>query len=327
VLYLYLYEMKARKNEKRKGDHMSTYRYLLLDVFTDRPFGGNPLAVFPDAQGIDAKTMQAIAKEFNLSETTFVLPPTEKGVDYHVRIFTPTAELPMAGHPTVGTAFVLARERMKVQQQQPTTLFLQEGVGIIPVTLEWNTPPAPKITMQQLRPMFGPRFENATLLASILSLEPEDVMSNVPIEVVSCGVPFLIVPIKTLQAVQSISFQQRLWQQEFAHLTPEILVFTQQTQTAEASVHCRMFAPALGIAEDPATGSANGPLGAYLVHYGLVPSQSLTVSLLSEQGFEMGRPSLMSITIEHVDQEIRSVRVGGHCVFMGEGVFALDVHE
>jgi trans-2,3-dihydro-3-hydroxyanthranilate isomerase len=256
-----------------------------------------------------------------------VLPPTEKGADYHIRIFTPTAELLMAGHPTVGTAFVLAREQMKAQQQQPTTLFLQEGVGIIPVTLEWDTLSAPKITMQQLRPTFGPRSENPTLLASVLSLEPEDVMSNVPIEVVSCGVPFLIVPIKTLQAVQRISFQQSLWQQELAHLTPEILVFTQQTQTPEATVHCRMFAPALGIAEDPATGSANGPLGAYLVRYGLVPFQTQTVSLLSEQGFEMGRPSLMYVTIDHVDQEICGVRVGGHCVFIGEGVLALDGHE
>jgi len=305
---------------------MSNYRYLLLDVFTDRPFGGNPLDVFPDAQGIDSKTMQAIAKEFNLSETTFVLPPVEKSADYHVRIFTPAAELPMAGHPTVGTAFVLARERMKVQRQQ-TTLFLEEGVGIIPVTLEWDTPPAPKITMQQPLPTFGPRFENPTILASVLSLEPEDLMSNVPIEVVSCGVPFLIVPVKTLQAVQRISFQQSLWQQELAHLTSEILVFTQQTQTPNATVHCRMFAPALGIAEDPATGSANGPLGAYLVRYGLVPSQAQTVSLLSEQGFEMGRPSLMYVTIDHVDQEIRGIRVGGHCVFIGEGVLDIDVHE
>jgi trans-2,3-dihydro-3-hydroxyanthranilate isomerase len=152
-------------------------------------------------------------------------------------------------------------------------------------------------------------------------------MADVPIEVVSCGVPFLIVPIKTLQAIQHIAFQQSLWQRELAHLTPEILVFTQQTQTPSATVHCRMFAPALGIAEDPATGSANGPLGAYLVRYGLVPTQSQTVSLLSEQGFEMGRPSLMSITIDHVEQEISSVRVGGHCVFIGEGALEIDVHE
>ena len=305
----------------------NNYRYLLLDVFTNRQFGGNPLAVFPDARGIDSKTMQALAKEFNLSETTFVLPPTEKSADYHVRIFTPTAELPMAGHPTVGTAFVLAREQMKAQQPSPTTLLLEEGVGIIPVTLAWNTSPAPKITMQQLLPTFGPRFENPDILASVLSLEPDDVMPDVPIEVVSCGVPFLIVPVKTLQAVQRIAFQHSLWQRELAHLTPEILVFTQQTETPETNVHCRMFAPALGIAEDPATGSANGPLGAYLVHYGLVPTQAPTISLLSEQGFEMGRPSLIDITIEHVDQQISGVRVGGYCVFIGEGVLEIDVHD
>ena len=305
----------------------NNYRYLLLDVFTDRRFGGNPLAVFPDAQGIDAKTMQAIAKEFNLSETTFVLPPGDKNADYHVRIFTPKAELPMAGHPTIGTAFVLARERMKAQQPPPTTLLLEEGIGIIPVTLAWDTPPAPKITMRQPLPTFGPRFENPDILASVLSLESADLMSNVPIEVVSCGVPFLIVPIKTLQAVQRIAFQQSLWQRELVHLTPEILVFTQQTQTPDANVHCRMFAPALGIAEDPATGSANGPLGAYLVRYGLAPTLSRTVSLLSEQGFEMGRPSLIDITIDHINKEISGVRVGGHCVFIGEGVLEIDAHD
>src|SRR5450432_114582 len=112
-----------------------------------------------------------------------------------------------------------------------------------------------------------------------------------------------------------LAFQQSLWQRELAHLTPELPVFTQQTQTPDANIHCRMFAPALGIAEDPATGSANGPLGAYLVRYGLVPTLSRTVSLLSEQGFEMGRPSLIDITIDHIDKEISGVRVGGHCVF------------
>lgn len=226
---------------------MSTYHYFLLDVFTDRPFGGNPLAVFPDAQGMSSKTMQAVAKEFNLSETTFVLPPTEKSADYHVRIFTPMAELPMAGHPTVGTAFVLARERTNAQQLPKTTLFLEEGVGIMTVTLEWDKWPAPRITMQQPLPTFGPRFNEPEVLASVLSLEPENLRLDLPMEVVSCGVPFLLVPIKNLQAIQRISFQQSLWQHTLAHFaSPHILAFTQQTQTQEAAVHCRMFAPALG---------------------------------------------------------------------------------
>jgi len=191
----------------KKEYGMSRYRYVLVDVFTDRPFGGNPLAVFPDARGIGSKTMQAIAKEFNLSETTFILPPTEQKADYRVRIFTPSAELPMAGHPTVGTAFVLTREQSSAQTQR-TTLFLEEGVGLIPVTLDWQGPHAPRITMQQPLPTFGPRFEDPNTLASVLSLEPEDLRSDAPIEVVSCGVPFLLVPVKTLQAIQRISWQQ-----------------------------------------------------------------------------------------------------------------------
>lgn len=302
---------------------MSKYHYFLVDVFTDRPFGGNPLAVFPNAQGISPRTMQAIAKEFNLSETTFVFPPTEKGAEYQVRIFTPMAELPMAGHPTVGTAFVLAREGTNAHQQQ-TTMFLEEGVGIVPVTLAWDHQPVPRITMQQPLPTFGPHFNEPNVLASVLSLEPEDIRRDLPAEVVSCGVPFLLVPVKSLQAIQHISFQQSIWQHTLASFaSPHILAFTQQTETREAAVHCRMFAPALGIAEDPATGSANGPLGCYLLRYGLVPSQNPVVSLISEQGFEIGRPSLMSITIDHAGGDIRRVSVGGHCVLMGEGV--LDI--
>lgn len=307
---------------------MSTYRYILVDVFTTHPFGGNPLAVLPDARGLSSHTMQAIAREFNLSETTFVLPPTEPSADYWVRIFTPATELPMAGHPTIGTTFVLAREQMQAAPHLPqqTMLRLEEGVGIIPVTLEWDTLHVPRITMQQPLPTFGPRFEEPERLAAILGLDPSDLRSDLPMEVVSCGVPFLLVPVKDLQAIGRISFQQGLWQQTLAHFaSPHILVFTQQTQTPEASVHCRMFAPAMGIAEDPATGGGNGPLGSYLVQYGLVPAQERVVSLISEQGFEMGRPSLMYITVEHTDGTIQTVSVGGHCVFMAEG--RLEIHE
>jgi trans-2,3-dihydro-3-hydroxyanthranilate isomerase len=313
---------------------MRKHRYILVDVFTDRPFGGNPLAIFPDARGIGLRTMQAIAKEFNLSETTFVLPPSEAGADSHVRIFTPAAELPIAGHPTVGTAFVMARESVLAHQQsKPTTMFLQEGVGIIAVTLDWNIDRAPRITMQQPLPTFGPRFVDPAMLASVLGLEPTDLRSDLPCEIVSCGVPFLLVPIKDLQTIKRISFQQGLWQQFLANFaSPHILAFTQETQlqtnqTDEAGVHSRMFAPAFGISEDPATGAANGPLGSYLVHYGAVPRQEGTFSLISEQGFEIGHPSLMYITVEHSDRRIRSVSVGGHCVYMGEGELELDANE
>lgn len=306
---------------------MSQFRYAWVDVFTNRPFGGNPLVVFPDARGLDARMMQTIAREFNLSETTFVLPATDANADYRVRIFTPAAELPMAGHPTVGTAFVLAREQRRTNSsspQQQTMMHLEEGVGLIPVTLDWQTQDAPKITMQQPLPTFGPRFEETERLAALLGLDASDIRSALPIEVVSCGVPFLLVPLTDLQAVQRIRFQQGLWQQTLADFaSPHVLAFTQQTQTPEASVHCRMFAPAFGIVEDPATGAANGPLGSYLVHYGLVPAQGNVVSLLSEQGFEMGRPSLMSITLEVQSDHISKVSVGGHCVFMGEGVLVV----
>ncbi len=182
--------------------------------------------------------------------------------------------------------------------------------------------------MQQPLPTFGPRFSDPDTIASILALEPADLRSDLPLEVVSCGVPFLLVPVKDLGAIQRISLQQGLWQQFLANFaSSQILAFTQETQTAEAAVHCRMFAPAFGITEDPATGSANGPLGSYLVRYSLASSQGGIVSLISEQGFEMGRPSLMYITVAHTDGDIRNVSVGGHCVFMGEGVLEIDADE
>jgi trans-2,3-dihydro-3-hydroxyanthranilate isomerase len=303
---------------------MRKLRYHLVDVFTDRIFGGNQLAVFTNGRGIEARLMQAIAKELNLSETTFVLPPEEAENDYRVRIFTPGSELPMAGHPTVGTSFILAREHMIELAESETTIKLEEGVGTIPVQINFKDGEPDLIWMQQPPPRFGPRVEETGAIAEMLSLKPDDIETEWPVEVVSCGVPFLFVPVKSLEAVRAIRFRLEVWERALrASGVNGVFVFTRETELEGSSVHSRMFAPGLGIAEDPATGGASGPLGSYLVHHRVFPV-SAKMEFTSEQGIEMGRPSIIKIIIEQQAGEITRVRVGGQCRFVGEGYLEVN---
>jgi trans-2,3-dihydro-3-hydroxyanthranilate isomerase len=304
-------------------------RYHLVDVFTDRQFGGNPLAVFTNGRGIRAETMQSIAKELNLSETTFVLPPDDAANDYRVRIFTPGKELPMAGHPTIGTTYVLAREHLiaRGSEGEETTIKLEEGVGTIPVRIEWREGEARFIEMRQPRPTFGARVEDLRAVAEMLSIEPEEIAeTNLPLEVVSCGVPFFYVPVKSLRAVQNIKFRVDVWENKLKRVVPpEVFVFTREVEFAGSTVHSRMFAPGMGIWEDPATGGASGPLGCYLVQHGVVACDGGEVEIVSEQGIEMGRPSFIRIRIARREgEEITDVRVGGECRFMGEGYLEIE---
>jgi trans-2,3-dihydro-3-hydroxyanthranilate isomerase len=296
---------------------MRKLHYHLVDVFTDRRFGGNPLAVFSNGRGLSTETMQAIAKELNLSETTFVLPPDDPANDWRVRIFTPAAELPMAGHPTVGTSFVLAWEHLvSVSEQQPG-IRLEENVGLIPVTFTFTDGQPVMATMQQLTPQFGPVFDDRETIAAMLSLEPA-ALDDYPLQVVSCGTPFFIVPLKTLDAVRNIRLRIDIWERALANFaSSKVFVFTQQTEYPGSTVHSRMFAPSLGIREDPATGAASGPLGCYLVKYGLAADKPAVI--VSEQGIEMGRPSFIHIRIEQTGGQITGVFVGGQCVYVGQG--------
>ncbi|HEV2705862.1 MAG TPA: PhzF family phenazine biosynthesis protein, partial [Pyrinomonadaceae bacterium] len=298
---------------------MKKYRYQLVDVFTDRAFGGNPLAVLTDARGLPAEVMQAIAKEFNLSETTFVLPPETPGHDFRVRIFTPGRELPMAGHPTVGTAFVLAREGMIKSTSDETTVMFEEGVGTIPVSLRFRNDAPDFVEMNQPLPRFGARFADAALIAEMLSLDVRDIETDLPIEVGSCGIPFLFVPLRSLSAARRCRVRLDVWEKALGGFeTRDIFVFTREVEYEGSTVHSRMFAPEMGIGEDPATGSASGPLGCYLIRHKLFDSPG-EFSCVSEQGVEMGRPSFIHVRVAHEAGEFTSVRVGGRCVAMGEG--------
>ena len=303
---------------------MRRLHYHLVDVFTDRAFGGNPLAVVTNGRGVDDATMQAVAKEFNLSETTFVLPPDDPRHDWRVRIFTPARELPMAGHPTVGTAFVLAREHLIPRAGREVSVVFEEGVGPVPVRVEFENGEPSFAEMSQPLPTFGQRLKDRQAVARMLSLEESDVEPDLPVEVVSCGVPFVYVPLRSLDAARRARPRADLIERASQEhgVPPEVFVFTRETEGAYSTVHSRMFAPGMGITEDPATGAASGPLGCYLVRYGLVKGDP-AAEVVSEQGLEMGRPSYVRIRIEGRGDEITSVKVGGQCHFIGEGFIEL----
>ena len=299
--------------------------YRIVDVFTDHMFGGNPLAVFFDGRGLSETEMQALAREMNLSETTFVLPPDDPANDFRVRIFTPGRELPMAGHPTIGTAVVLAREKMLPAGGETLTIRLEEKVGPIPVRLEMKNGVPDKIWMTQPRPTFGPVFPNSAAVAEMLGIDPADIRNDLPIEVVSCGMPFLFVPVRDLATMRRLNFNKDLSHRALDPLgVQEVFVFAMEVENTGSTVHSRMFAPELGIPEDPATGGASGPLGSYLVRHGVVSARP-KASIVSEQGIEMGRPSFIHIEITQEANEITEVKVGGQTVFVGGGEIELGI--
>jgi trans-2,3-dihydro-3-hydroxyanthranilate isomerase len=296
---------------------MKSYRYVLVDVFTDKPFSGNQLAVFTDPAGLSERQMQRIAKELNFSETTFVFPPEKKGkADFRVRIFTPEQELPMAGHPTIGTAFVLSLQGRKPKSK----LRFEEKVGIIPISIEFEGNVPGWVSMSQPLPKFGPAFEDREGIAKMLSLEERNIVPGLPIEAVSCGMPFLFVPVKDLDSVRRIRFRLDVWDDILKDNPFEIVfVFTREVEEKGSFVHSRMFAPGVGVKEDPATGSASGPLGCYLVKNNVLRPVP-RVEFVSEQGIEMGRSSRIRVSIEVNERgKISEVVVSGRSCKVGEG--------
>ncbi len=301
---------------------MKKHEYIVVDVFTDRPFGGNPLAVFPDSADLSAEMMQTFARELNLSETVFVLPPDDEAHACRLRIFTPKRELPMAGHPTIGTGFVL-----ESQGAIPPTshVIFEEGVGPIAVTVQEDEQSL-RVEMEQPLPEFGTRFdERRSELARMLSLPLAALRTDVPPQIVSAGVPFLYVPVVDLSAMAQIELRLDLWRDFWGNDTPlDIFALTTETVHAESSVHSRMFAPTMNIPEDPATGAASGPLGAYLLRHQLVTAEQAR-SMIGEQGFEMGRPSLIGIHIEtDAHGAIMRSAISGYTCLVGGGFILLD---
>ena len=292
--------------------------YLHYDVFTAEPLLGNQLAVFTDARGLDTARMQRLAREMNFSESTFILPAEQPGTDIRMRIFTPASEMPMAGHPTIGSTFALAKTGVITPGSARFVFGL--NIGPIPVDLEWKGDDLSFAWMTQSVPTFGQVVEDRAAVAGALGLDARDLMPDLPIQQVSCGVPFLFVPLRDRtvvdRAISNASAFRRLT--TTIGLDVPIFMFSIDPPGSPDTAYSRMFAPDFGIVEDPATGSASGPLGCYLVHHGLVAGEAAR-RMTSLQGVAMGRTSRIHISIEGARDAIRRVRVGGEAVLVAHG--------
>ena len=293
------------------------YTFYTADIFTDQLFGGNPLAVFPQAKGLTSTQMQQIAREFNLSETIFVLPPQTAAGTRQVRIFTPAQELPFAGHPTVGCAYILGLIGEVPLLGEETTIFLEEGVGLVPVKIKSQAgkPIYTELAAAQM-PQYSSDIPTLADLAVMLSLDLQDLVTA---EAVSCGVPFLFIEAINRDILLKVQLKLDIWQALLSSAwASSIYLFTLDAELPSSSVRSRMFAPGLGVTEDPATGSAATALAGVLAKRSLL--QDGTLSWQIEQGFEMNRPSILQVAADIVKREIIAIRVGGASVLVSEGV-------
>ncbi len=289
-------------------------KFYIVDVFAEEKYTGNQLAVFTDASSLSDKQMQLIAKEMNYSETTFIVSKDRRR-GYDVRIFTPEQELPFAGHPTLGTAYILQQELIK---RPVENVFLNLKIGQIPVTLHYSNSSVEWLWMKQKQPSFHQKF-TADLLAGILNLNISDIDSRFLIQEVSTGVPFIIVPLKRLPALKEIKVNRdKYFELVSTTQAKSILVFCPETYNPENNLNVRVFADYLGVPEDPATGSANGCLAGYLVEYSYFGKAQ--INLRVEQGYEIGRPSLLLLKAQRNQTEIE-VSVGGKVIMVAKGEF------
>ncbi|MGH7518177.1 MAG: PhzF family phenazine biosynthesis protein [Gemmatimonadales bacterium] len=305
---------------------MTTLGFHTLDVFTDRRFGGNPLAVIFGGEDAPDATMQLVAREFNLSETVFVLPPTDPGATHRVRIFTPARELPFAGHPTIGTAILLTLLGDARLADGGARVVLEEPVGLVPVSirLEGGRPVFGQLTAARL-PVAVAARPPAADLAAVLSLAPADIIEDErdrP-EAVSCGVPYLMIPVRNRAALARAAMAEERWRHTLrSYWAADVYVFCRDPELPGSAIRARMFALELGIVEDPATGSAVAGLAGYLAPREARGSGTLRWTV--EQGFEMGRPSLLHLEADVGEGAVRAVRVGGAAVPVSQGTLPAD---
>ncbi len=298
-------------------------QYYQADVFTNEPFGGNPLAVFPDAGQLTDRELQQIAREMNLSETVFVLPPTDTRAVSRIRIFTPSQEIPFAGHPVLGTFYVLGVLKRFPLQEPVTQIFYECHLGVFPLELVILKGQIEQVVMSQPSPEFVDVVTQMDVLyelAKALGVH-KSLISDLPfpVEVVSTGLPVLIVPIRTLTGMKAMQVNHAEIRDICSRLGANgILVYTTMTLEEETTVHTRMFADPIGIPEDPATGSASGALGAYLVKNGVV-EVGPTTEVVIEQGYEIDRPSRILVQVFSDDDMIQEIKVGGQVVMVAEG--------
>ncbi len=279
------------------------FEYHVVDVFTQTPLEGNALAVFPDARGLDASTMLRIARETNLSETTFILPPERAGAAAKVRIFTPYREMNFAGHPTIGTAYVL-RER-GIVSADVLNFGLEENVGVVPIRIDDGSNPIIWLTTP---PITREGTYDRVKCAAALGLSEKDLLPNAPCELYSAGNPNIFVPLIDDAAVDRVSVDSAALHALLRERSGPTCLFA--FAPTPQGAYSRMFAPELGIIEDPATGSATGPLAAYMMDHDLVARADGT-RFVSEQGTKMGRRSILHVFV-HGERRQQSIEVGGN---------------
>jgi trans-2,3-dihydro-3-hydroxyanthranilate isomerase len=297
------------------------YRYYICDVFTETRFGGNPLAVLPNAEGLSAQQMQSIAREFNFSESTFVFPP-KAGQTRHVRIFTPTREIPFAGHPNVGTAFVLAATGEFGELRASQTVTFEEEAGLVPITIQAENGKVVSCELAAPQPVSFGKTIAPERIAAAVSLTAADIVTTThPPQVASVGLPFVITQLKDRAALGRARPNPAAFENLLAEDVRPSLHFYAQAKDG-VDVRARMFAPLSGVPEDPATGSATCALAGLLAHYSAERDGSFTWRIA--QGVEMGRPSTLIARAAKKAGVVEKTWVGGASVLVSEGVLHLD---
>lgn len=295
-------------------------RFITADVFTDTRFGGNQLAVLPNAPELSSELMLSIAREFNYSETVFVQPPERPFNTRKLRIFTPGGEVPFAGHPTVGSAHVLTAIGEVPLTGDETRITFEEGVGIVPVRIvaRDGAPVFCQLSAAKL-PEVGPPLPPNADLAAMLGLEEDDILSDtLHPQSVSCGLPFAFIPLRDRHAVARARLNLERWERTLkGHWADMVFIMSLDAQYPSSDVHARMFGPGAAVPEDPATGSACAALGGYLAMR--AHERNATLRWVVEQGFEMGRPSILDVEADVADGKVTGVRVGGSSVLVMEG--------
>lgn len=294
---------------------MKKLKFNIVDVFAEERYSGNQLAVFHNADDLPDAEMQRIAREMNYSETTFIVSAKMKDNGYRVRIFTPEREVPFAGHPVIGTAYVILREIVKKPIKK---VKLNLEAGQIPVAIKYRGDNAEKIWMKHPEPVFGDTFDMKSV-AEALNLDLGKIDERFPVQEVSTGLPFIIVPLRTLNDVRSARIERDRYYSLIKDMSAKaIFIFSPETYEEGNDLNARMFGDYYGIPEDPATGSANGCLAGYLAKYRYFGDDKVNIRV--EQGYEIGRPSLIYLRAEDTDGHI-DIHVGGKVVMVAKGEF------
>ncbi len=304
---------------------MREYEFYQFDVFTSEPYQGNPVAIVPGADALTLVEMRQITREMSLPETCFLMVPESHRSLFRMRIFTPELELPFTGHPAIGVLWLMTHLGRVDLVEPVTTVTFEQGIGPLTADIHVKDGQVERIMMEQTRPDFITDLDDMRNLAAGLGIDAADItQTGLPVQVVSTGIPQLIVPLRSLSAVRRIDPAEL----DLAALARAlnylginfVFVFTTETESDETDVHVRGFGHLLGIPEDPATGTANGALGAYLVKNGVLPTSEPTVRFTSEQGIEMGRPGRILVEVDHEAGEPTATRVGGRAVQVLKGV-------